>query len=78
MCTPLKHLNIFSEHKVCSAEEFSCKNEGECIPMNWVCDQTADCADKSDEAFCSKYLSCADLLLLSKKESGNSENAFVE
>lgn len=62
-CTSHKHthcnvsLHRFSPagNKVCTSEEFTCKsNEGECIPLTWVCDETSDCTDGSDETNCSK------------------------
>lgn len=50
-----KIFSSFSEHKTCTSEEFACKNnEGECIPLAWMCDQNNDCTDGSDEAACSK------------------------
>lgn len=33
-------------------DEFACDNEKKCIPQSWVCDQTDDCGDKSDEKDC--------------------------
>ena len=38
----------------CSASEWRCQN-GECINSDFVCDNTQDCVDGSDEdeAFCS-------------------------
>lgn len=31
--------------------EFHCKSESDtCIPVNWVCDNEADCIDSSDES----------------------------
>lgn len=60
MLKSLNYLYLFFdsvEEKTCSNEEFTCKNgEGQCIPMNWVCDQHPDCVDKSDEAACSKCI----------------------
>lgn len=48
---------LITENKTCSAEEFTCRtNDGECVPLSWLCDQNNDCSDGSDEANCSKYL----------------------
>lgn len=45
-----------SETKVCSSEDFTCRsNNGECIPLAWMCDGNKDCTDGSDEASCSEY-----------------------
>ncbi|XP_078043558.1 vitellogenin receptor-like [Augochlora pura] len=35
----------------CQKEEFVCENKN-CIDQAWVCDQTDDCGDGSDEEFC--------------------------
>lgn len=44
------------ETKTCSSEDFTCRsNNGECIPLAWMCDQNKDCSDGSDESSCSKY-----------------------
>ncbi len=52
-----KIFSSFSEHKTCTSEEFACKNnDGECIPLSWMCDQNDDCTDGSDEAACSKLI----------------------
>lgn len=46
---------IIIEANVCKPDEFQCRNtSGECVPLTWVCDQTMDCQDGSDEANCSK------------------------
>lgn len=48
---------FFAENKTCSADEFTCKNnEGECVPLAWMCDQNNDCSDGSDETSCSKII----------------------
>lgn len=48
--------NTLIEGKACSSEEFACKsNNGECIPLTWMCDGNKDCNDGSDEASCSEY-----------------------
>lgn len=48
--------NFIAETKVCTAEEFTCRTTpGECIPLGWMCDQSRDCSDGSDEASCSKH-----------------------
>jgi hypothetical protein len=36
------------ENDGCAEFEFECKS-GECIPMDFICDQVKDCADGSDE-----------------------------
>uniref|UniRef100_A0A1A9VH15 Uncharacterized protein n=1 Tax=Glossina austeni TaxID=7395 RepID=A0A1A9VH15_GLOAU len=42
-----------AQSKTCSPDEFTCKSgEGECIPLAWMCDQSKDCSDGSDEASC--------------------------
>ncbi|CAF0885223.1 unnamed protein product [Rotaria sp. Silwood1] len=33
----------------CTSNEFTCKSDGRCIPLNWKCDQIKDCLDGSDE-----------------------------
>lgn len=46
---------FITETKICTAEEFTCRTTpGECIPLGWMCDQSRDCSDGSDEASCSK------------------------
>lgn len=36
----------------CPNNEFLCKNGEQCIPRDWVCDNSKDCADGSDELLC--------------------------
>nr|XP_053632333.1 low-density lipoprotein receptor-related protein 1B-like [Cherax quadricarinatus] len=38
--------------EICSEIQFKCKSSGECIPRLWVCDETKDCRDSSDEENC--------------------------
>lgn len=53
-CIPSTILYI-SESRTCSPDEFACKSgDGVCIPLAWMCDQSPDCRDGSDEAMCSK------------------------
>lgn len=50
------HFKSISEAKVCSSEDFTCRsNNGECIPLAWMCDGNKDCTDGSDESSCSEY-----------------------
>ena len=34
---------------VCPCDKWTCKDNKECIPDYWVCDQFPDCDDESDE-----------------------------
>lgn len=36
----------------CNAGEFKCNTGSECIPIIQVCDNTAQCTDRSDEYQC--------------------------
>ena len=36
----------------CKEDEFKCNGSNVCISSHWVCDQDADCSDKSDEVGC--------------------------
>lgn len=36
----------------CNADEFKCKTGSECIPKSQVCDNMAQCTDRSDEWQC--------------------------
>lgn len=33
----------------CTSQQFTCKSDGQCIPLNWKCDSIKDCQDGSDE-----------------------------
>ena len=37
----------------CAEDEFTCANNGDCIPNSWKCDSIDDCDDQSDEEGCS-------------------------
>lgn len=39
------------DHKECLSGDFQCDN-GECIPLAYVCDSFDDCIDRSDEVNC--------------------------
>ena len=39
--------------KTCDPEQFTCSN-GQCIPQGWICDDSEDCNDGSDEQNCRK------------------------
>ena len=41
--------------KTCDPEQFTCSN-GQCIPQGWICDDSEDCNDGSDEQNCRKSL----------------------
>lgn len=41
----------FSAPRKCTESEFRCDDQS-CIPSRWVCDQTNDCGDNSDERDC--------------------------
>lgn len=46
-------LNCKKEQTIaCKKDEFSCKNNHQCIPQSWVCDNENDCTDDSDEDAC--------------------------
>lgn len=41
--------------KNCTSDQFTCRSgNGECVALTWMCDDTPDCSDGSDEADCSK------------------------
>ncbi|CAG7821360.1 unnamed protein product, partial [Allacma fusca] len=42
----------------CTMDQFTCLEEKtkKCLPLTWVCDGTADCANASDEKACSKLI----------------------
>ena len=37
---------------MCTEDQFGCILTAECIPISWVCDKEIDCADASDEEYC--------------------------
>lgn len=37
---------------VCQNDDFKCKENGVCIPRQWICDNNWDCKDGSDEVDC--------------------------
>ncbi|GIY60884.1 uncharacterized protein CDAR_288501 [Caerostris darwini] len=39
------------EPRKCGRHEFRCDN-GNCVPISWLCDNTNDCGDRSDEREC--------------------------
>lgn len=39
--------------KTCKPEQFTCSS-GQCIPQGWICDDSEDCKDGSDEQNCTK------------------------
>lgn len=41
----------------CDPSEYTCRDQSSCIRHDWVCDNTTDCLDKSDEEkeFCCKF-----------------------
>ncbi|XP_056400171.1 basement membrane-specific heparan sulfate proteoglycan core protein isoform X3 [Hyla sarda] len=45
--------------RVCLSNEFTCKN-GECILLEYRCDQRHDCRDMSDEEGCVEPVTCGD------------------
>lgn len=49
---------LVTESRACTAEEFTCRGTpGECVPLTWMCDDSFDCSDGSDEKACSKNAS---------------------
>ncbi len=51
------NFHVFSVDRTCGPEEWTCRsNNGQCIPLTWVCDDHNDCDDKSDEEVCSKLI----------------------
>ncbi len=46
-CVPIKECQ-----GSCKPSEFSCVSDGKCIPRSYICDNSFDCADRSDEVNC--------------------------
>ncbi|CAF0896589.1 unnamed protein product [Rotaria sordida] len=44
----------------CTSNEFTCKSNGQCVPLNWKCDQIKDCSDGSDELEAKCQYQCLD------------------
>ena len=51
----IKNIIFLTAPKTCDPEKFTCSN-GQCIPQGWICDDTEDCTDGSDEENCRKSL----------------------
>ena len=59
--TVFNRLSYFKEYVLsvqeCNENQFTCHNEEQCIPLEYLCDGHVDCSDKSDE---SKDAKCCD------------------
>ena len=56
ICTFLCHslecaLTLNNSLLGCDSDEFTCDN-GQCVPLNYLCDTDNDCGDYSDEQGC--------------------------
>ncbi|ENN76776.1 hypothetical protein YQE_06617, partial [Dendroctonus ponderosae] len=52
---PMKMNTCAVKLKVCGPDEFTCRSApGECVPLTWMCDDNADCSDRSDEKSCNE------------------------
>ncbi|XP_041365734.1 MAM and LDL-receptor class A domain-containing protein 1-like [Gigantopelta aegis] len=49
---PTAQYPLSTTQSACTGGGFQCTSDKKCIPASRVCDFTADCADKSDEAAC--------------------------
>lgn len=55
----------FAETRACQPEEFSCRAApGECVPLTWMCDDSPDCSDGSDEKACSKMILTTNICMM--------------
>ncbi|XP_045777685.1 uncharacterized protein LOC123875724 isoform X1 [Maniola jurtina] len=52
-CSQYSSNNCASARAPCFARELAC-GDGTCVPRDWICDGTRDCAGGEDEAPCSK------------------------
>ncbi len=49
------HLGQSPTHGPCTDDEYKCSN-GQCIPLQYACDDYDDCGDQSDELGCREYI----------------------
>ena len=62
-------LFFISAPKKCGPDEFAC-SRGACLKKTWLCDDSLDCSDGSDEKNCSK-LSCYCVLMQVSDQKSN-------
>lgn len=43
--------NVEGNTAKCPGQQFACKSNHKCIPIDRICDRYADCDDNSDETF---------------------------
>lgn len=54
LCVSL-HQGQSPTHGPCTEDEYKCSN-GQCIPLQYACDDYDDCGDQSDELGCREYI----------------------